>query len=339
MLEIGVNLRRGLLRGLAAVAATAALAGVMLTACGESGESSDTATPTAGAASAGIERATAPPERVSAASPSATPTVQPTRAAGAPAAGAPGARPGGAGPFGGRFGGAGLADAVGAAVAEAAEKSVEEVQALQESGMTLAEIIEAEGVDREAIVDQAVDQILSGFAGGPGGQAGGADAGGGGFGGGGSAGGRAGSAGAGGGGFGGGAGGGFDPRAALRTAVNALIDGEAPVAASGARPFVGMGQAIVNVVAERTGRDPAEVRDARAGGQSFASLLFVAGQDVDAAIDAIVETIESNAAAATRPEGTPALPTGEALHEAIEAIMYATDDSEAELTPPPAQGT
>ncbi|MCY3784320.1 MAG: hypothetical protein OXG79_11105 [Chloroflexi bacterium] len=216
-----------------------------------------------------------------------------------------------------------------AAVAEAAEKSVDEVQALQESGMTLAEIIEAEGVDRESIVDDAVDQILAGFQGGPAGRAagarpGGAGAGGGGFGGGGFA--------------GGGAAGGFDPRAPLRNAVDALIDGEAPVAPSGARQFVGMGQAIINVVAERTGRDAAEVREARAGGQSFASLLFVAGQDVDAAIDEIVETIESNAAAAERPEGAPALPTGEALREAIEAIMYATDDSEADLTPPAVEG-
>ena len=220
----------------------------------------------------------------------------------------------------------GLIEAVVAAVAEAAEKSVEELQALQESGMTLAEIIEAEGVDREAVVDQAVDQIVSGFQGGPGGQTGG-----GGFGGRG-----AGGAGAGGGGFAGG-GGGFDPSTALRNAVNALIDGEAPVAPSGARQFVGMGQAIVNVVAERTGRDPAEVREARAGGQSFASLLFVAGQDADAAIDAIVETIESNSATVERPEGAPKLPTGEALREAIEEIMYATDDSEAEITPPAAQ--
>ena len=143
---------------------------------------------------------------------------------------------------------------------------------------------------------------------------------------------------AGGGGFGGG-GGGFDPRAALRTAVNALIGGEAPVAPDGARQFVGLGQTIISVVAERTGRDPAEVREARAGGQSFASLLFVAGQDVDADINAIVETIESNSTAAERPEGAPELPTGEALREAIEAIMYATDDSEAELTPPAAEGT
>ena len=338
MLEIGVNMHPGLLRGLAAVAATAALAGVMLTACGESGESSDTATPTAAAASAGIERATAPPERVRAVSRSATTEAQPVATPDAPAAGAPGARPGGAGFLGGRFGGAGLADAVTTAVAEAAEKSVEEVQALQESGMTLAEIIEAEGVDREAVVDQAVDQLLSGFAGGRGGQAGGADAGGGGFGGGGFAGGRAGNAGAGGSGFGGGAGGGFDPRVALRNAVNALIDAEAPVAPGGARQVTGMGQVIVSVVAERTGREPAEVREARAGGQSFASLLFVAGQDVDAAIDEIVETIESNAADIERPEGAPELPAGEDLRAAIEAIMYATDDSEIELTPPAAQG-
>ena len=96
---------------------------------------------------------------------------------------------------------------------------------------------------------------------------------------------------------------------------------------------------IIDVVAERTGRDRAEVREARAGGQSFASLLFVAGQDVDAAIDAIVEAIESNAAAATRAEGAPALPTGEALRDAIEAIMYATGDSEAETVPTPAQET
>ena len=143
----------------------------------------------------------------------------------------------------------------------------------------------------------------------------------------------------GGGGFaGGGAGGGFDPRAALRNAVNALIDGEAPVAPSGARLFVGMGQVIINVVAERTGRDRAEVREARAGGQSFASLLFMAGQDLDTAIDAIVETLQTNvAAAAARPQGAPTPPSGEGLRAAIEAIMFATDNSGSELEAPAAQ--
>ncbi len=199
---------------------------------------------------------------------------------------------------------------------------MDEVQALQESGMALAEIIKAEGVEREAVVDQVVDQILANFPGAQGGQTGGA---------------RPGGAGAGGGGFG--AGGGFDPGAAMRNAVNALIDGEAPTPADRAGRVGGFAQVIIDVVAERTGRDRAEVREARAGGQSFASLLFVAGQDVDAAIDAIVETIQTNAAAAARPEGAPAPPTGEALRAAIEAIMYATDDSEAEITPPTAQGS
>lgn len=311
----------------------------MVTACGDAGEATRATARATRAAAAGVEQTAAPQTTARAPSPSATTEARLATTPEAPASGRLGARPGGPGLPGGRFGGAGLADAVVAAVAETAGKSVVEIQALQESGMTVAEIIEAEGIDREAVVDQAVDQILSGFAGGRGGQAGGADAGGGGFGGGGFAGGRAGNAGAGGGGFGGGAGGGFDPRAALRTAVNTMIDGEPPVAPSGARPFVGMGQVIINVVAERTGRDLAEVRDARAGGQSFASLLFVAGQDVDTAIDAIVETIESNAAAAERPEGAPELPSGEDVREAIEAIMYATDASEAELTPPAAQGS
>lgn len=317
-------MRSGWICSAAALAVTAAMAGLVVAACGDSSESTAAIARATPAATAGVEQTATPRDVAAATSPTARPGDQSARAVERPAAsGGPGARPGGAGFPGGRFGGAGLADAVTAAVAEAAEKSVEEVEALQESGMTLAEIIEAEGIDREAVVDQAVDQILAGFQGGPGGQAGGA---------------RPGGAGAGGGGFaGGGAGGGFDPRDALRNAVNALIDGEAPVAPPGARPFIGMGQAIINVVAERTGRDPAEVRETRAGGQSFASLLFVAGQDVDAAIDAIVETIESNAAAAQRPDGAPAPPTGEPLRDAIEAIMYATDDSEAEVTPPAAQ--
>lgn len=317
-------MRPGWMGRAAAIAVAVALAGLMVAACGDSGEATGTEARATRAAAATVEPTAVPRDATSATTPTASPAVQSAGTVQRPAAGGgPGARPGGAGAFGGRFGGAGLADAVTAAVAEAAEKSVEEVQALQESGMTLAAIIEADGVDREAVVDDAVDQILAGFQGGPAGQAGGA---------------RPGGGGAGGGGFAGG-GGGFDPRAALRNAVNALIDGEAPVAPSGARTFVGMGQVIVNVVAERTGRDPAGVRDARAGGQSFASLLFVAGQDVDAAIDAIVETIESNATVAERPEGAPAPPTGEALREAIEAIMYATDDSEAELTSPAAEGT
>lgn len=325
MLEIALAMRPRFICRAAAIAVAAALAGLIVAACGDSPEPPAAADRGRPASTAGVEQASAPLETARAATPTAVPAVAATSAAQAPARGTPGARPGGAGFPGGRFGGAGLADAVIAAVAEAAEKSVEEIQALQESGMTLAEIIEAEGVDREAVVGQAVDQILAGFEGGPAGQAGGA---------------RRGGAGAAGGGFGGGGGGGgFDPRVALRNAVNALIDGEAPVAPPGARQVVGMGQAIINVVAERTGRDLAEVREARAGGQSFASLLFVAGQDVDAAIDAIVETIESNAAAAERPEGAPELPAGEDLRAAIEAIMYATDDSDAELTPPTAEGT
>ena len=318
-------MRPGWIFRLAGVAATAALAGVIVSACGDSGESSEAAAPTTAAATASVERAAPARGTAGATSPTAAPEAQPTNTPEAPAVGAPGNRPAGAGFLGGRFGGAGLVDAVIAAVAEAAEKPLEEVQALQESGMALAEIIKAEGVEREAVVDQVVDQILANFPGAQGGQTGGA---------------RPGGAGSGGGGFGaGGAGGGFDPGAALRNAVNALIDGETPAPAGGAGRVGGFAQVIVDVVAERTGRDRAEVREARAGGQSFASLLFVAGQDVDAAIDAIVETIQTNAAAAARPEGAPAPPTGEALRAAIEAIMYATDDSEAEITPPTAQGS
>lgn len=318
-------MRPGWMGRAGAIAVAAALTGLMVAACGDSSEATGTAARATPAATTSSEQTASPRDAAAAASPTASPAVQSTGAVEQPAAGGgPGARPGGAGFPGGRFGGAGLADAIVAAVAEAAEKSVEEIQALQESGNALSQIIEAEGIDREAVVDQAVDQVLAGFQGGPAGQAGGA---------------RPGVARGGGGGFGGGdAGGGFDPSVALRNAVNALIDGEAPVAPAGARPFVGMGQVIVNVVAERTGRDPAAIREARAGGQSFASLLFVAGQDVDAAIEEIVETIESNAATAARPDGSPAPPTGEDLREAIEAIMYATDDSESELTPPAAQG-
>ncbi len=52
---------------------------------------------------------------------------------------------------------------------------------------------------------------------------------------------------------------------------------------------------------------------------------------MDAAIDAIVEAVESNAAAATRGRRRgPPPPTGEDLRTAIEAMMYATDDSDAE---------
>ena len=298
------------------------MGGLIMAACGDSDGSPDTAARATAAVAASVQQTAPPQDTPGADAPTATPEVQPAATQEPEAAGAPGARPGGAGLFAGRFGGAGLIDAVIAAVAEAAEKPLEEVQALQESGMALAEIIKAEGVEREAVVDQVVDQILANFPGAQGGQTGGA---------------RPGGAGAGGGGFR--AGSGFDPGAAMRNAVNALIDGEAPVAPSGTRQFVGMGQVIINVVAERTGRDPTEVREARTAGQSFASLLFVAGQDVDAAIDTIVETIESNAAAAERPEGAPAPPTGEALRAAIEAIMYATDDSEAEITPPTAQGS
>ena len=209
-----------------------------------------------------------------------------------------------------------------AAVAEATGQPAEAVQALRESGLTFAEILEAEGADREAVVDQVVEQIQSGFPGGRGGQAGGA---------------RAGGDGAGGGGGAGFGAAGFDPRAALGQAVNALIDGEEPGPAGGAAPARGLAQVVVDIVAERTGRDAAEVRELRAGGQSFASLLFMAGQDLDAAIDAIVETLQTNAAAAARPEGAPTPPSGEGLRAAIEAIMFATDDSEAEPAPSPAQ--
>lgn len=323
------------------MAATAAMVSLIVAACGDAAEAPTAAAQPASVERSGAEQTAAPRGTVRAASPTAAPQVQaattpeaPTTTPEATAAVAPGARPGGAGFLGDRFGGAGLADAVVAAVAEAAETSEDEVRALQESGQTLDEIIEAEGLDREAVVDQAVDQILAGIAGPGDGQAGAGGAGGG------APGGGARGGGFGGGGFaGGGGGGGFDPGAALRNAVNALIDGEAPVAPSGAAQFVGMGQAVVNVVAERTGREPAEVRESRAGGQSFASLLFVAGQDVDAAIDAIVEAIEANATAAERPEGAPAPPTGEDLRAAIEAIMYATEDTDAESSPAPAEGT
>ena len=182
--------------------------------------------------------------------------------------------------------------------------------------------MEAEGADREAVVDQVVEQIQSSFPGGRGGQLGGA---------------RPGGDGAGAGGGGGFGGAGFDPRAALSQAVNSLIDGEDPAPAGGAAPARGLAQVVVEIVAERTGRDAAEVRELRAGGQSFASLLFMAGQDLDAPIDAIVEALQTNAAAAARPEGAPTPPSGEGLRAAIEAIMFATDDSEAEPAPSPAQ--
>ncbi len=334
-------MRQGWIGRTAAVAAAAAAVVLVVAACGDAADAPTAAAQPASIVRTGAEQTAAPRGTVRAAPPTAAPQVQaattpeaPTTTPEATAAVATGARPGGAGFLGGRFGGTGLGDAVIGAIAEVAGTSEEEVQALQESGQSLAEIIEAEDVDREAVVDQAVDQILASFPGRGGGQTGAGGTGargpsgggeGGGFGGGGFA--------------GGGGGGGFDPGVALRNAVNALIDGEAPVAPSGTRQFVGMGQVIINVVAERTGRDPAEVREARAGGQSFASLLFVAGQDVDAAIDAIVEAIGSNAAGASRPEGAPVLPTGKALREAIDAIMYATDDSDAEPTPGAAQGT
>ncbi len=308
-------MRPGWIFRLAAIAVTAALAGLIVAACGDAGESSQAAAPATPAAT--------PRETVRAASPAAAPEVQPASTPEAPAAGAPGARPGGAGLFAGRFGGAGLVDAVVAAVAEATEQPVEAVQALQESGLTFAEILEAAGADREAVVEHAVDQILSSFPGGRRGQVGGA---------------RPGGDGAGGGG-GGGFGSGFNPRAAISNAVNALIDGAEPGPAGGAAQARGLAQVVIDIVAERTGRDRAEVRELRAGGQSFASLLFMAGQDLDAAIDAIVEALQTNAAAAARPEGAPTPPTGEGLRAAIEAIMFATDDSEAEPAPSPAQGT
>ena len=313
-------MRPGWIYRLAAVAATVALAGLIVAACGNSGEATGAAARATRAAAASVEPTAAPQETARAASPSAAPEAEPISTPDAAAAGGPGNRTGGPGFLGGRFGGAGLIDAVVAAVAEAAEKPVDEVQALQESGMALAEIIKAEGVEREAVVDQVVDQILANFPGAQGGQTGGA---------------RPGGAGAGGGGFG--AGGGFDPGAALRNAVNVLIDGETPAPAGGAGRVGGFAQVIVDIVAERTGRDGAEVRELRAGGQSFASLLFMAGQDLDAAIDAIVEALQTNAAAAARPEGAPTPPSGEGLRAAIEAIMFATDDSEAEPAPSPAQ--
>ena len=334
-------MRPGWICRITAAAVAAAVAGLIVAGCGGAAEAPTAAAQPAPVERSGAEQTPAPRGTVRGAPPTAAPQVQaattpeaPTTAPEATAAVATGARPGGAGFLGGRFGGAGLGDAVVAAIAEAAGTSEEEVQALQVSGQTLAEIIEAEGLDRDGVVDDVVDRILASVPGPGGGQAGAGGAGGRGPGGGTGEGG-----GFGGSGFAGGGGGGFDPSAALRNAVNALIDGEAPVAPSGAAQFVGMGQAVVNVVAERTGREPAEVRESRAGGQSFASLLFVAGQDVEAAIDAIVEAVESNAAAAERPEGAPAPPTGEDLRAAIEAIMYATEDTDAESSPAPAEGT
>ena len=298
------------------------MGGLIMAACGDSQGSPDTAARATAALTASVQQAAPQQNTPGAKAPSAAPEAQPTSTPEAPAAAAPGARPGGAGLFGGRFGGAGLVDAVVAAVAEATGQPAEAVQALRESGLTFAEIMEAEGADREAVVDQVVEQIQSSFPGGRGGQLGGA---------------RPGGDGAGAGGGGGFGGAGFDPRAALSQAVNSLIDGEDPAPAGGAAPARGLAQVVVEIVAERTGRDAAEVRELRAGGQSFASLLFMAGQDLDAPIDAIVEALQTNAAAAARPEGAPTPPSGEGLRAAIEAIMFATDDSEAEPAPSPAQ--
>ena len=317
-------MRRSWTFRLVGVAAAAAMGGLFMAACGDSEGSPETTARATAAVAASLQQAAPPQATPGADVPTATPDVQPVATQDAPAAGAPGARPGGAGLFAGRFGGAGLVDAVVASVAEITGQPVEAVQALRESGLTFAKILEAEGADREAVVDQVVDQILTQFPGGRGGQAGGARPGG------------DGASGGGGAGFGAA---GFDPRAALGQAVNALIDGEEPGPADGAAPARGLAQVVVDIVAERTGRDGAEVRQLRAGGQSFASLLFMAGQDLDAAIDVIVETIKSNAAAAERPEGAPVPPTGEDLRAATEAIMYATDDSEAAPTSPAAQGT
>ena len=289
------------------------MGGLILAACGDSQGSPDTAARTTAAVTASVQQAAPQQNTPGAKAPSAAPEAQPTSTPEAPAAAAPGARPGGAG----------LVDAVVAAVAEATGQPAEAVQALRESGLTFAEILEAEGADREAVVDQVVEQIQSSFPGGRGGQAGGA---------------RPGGDGAGGGGGGAGFGGaGFDPRAALSQAVNALIDGEEPGPAGGAAPARGLAQVVVDIVAERTGRDAVEVRELRAGGQSFASLLFMAGQDLDAAIDAIVEALQTNAAAAARPQGAPTPPSGEGLRAAIEAIMFATDNSGSELEAPAAQ--
>ena len=284
-------MRRSWTFRLVGLAAAAAMGGLIMAACGDSEGSPDTAARTTAAVTASVQQAAPPQDTPGADAPTATPEVQPETIQEAPAAGAPGARPGGAGLFAGRFGGAGLVDAVVAAVAEATGQPAEAVQALRESGLTFAEILEADGADREAVVDQVVEQIQSSFPGGRGGQAGGA---------------RPGGDGAGGGGGGAGFGGaGFDPRAALSQAVNALIDGEEPGPAGGAAPARGLAQVVVDIVAERTGRDAVEVRELRAGGQSFASLLFMAGQDLDAAIDAIVEALQTNAAAAARPQGAP----------------------------------
>ncbi len=315
-------MRRSWTWRLVGAAAAAAMGGLIMAACGDSEGSPDTAARATAAVTASVQQAAPPQDTPKAGAATATPEVQPVATQDAPAAGTPGARPGDAGLFAGRFGGAGLVDAVVASVAEITGQPVEAVQALRESGLTFAEILEAEGADREAVVDQVVEQIQSGFPGGRGGQAGGA---------------RPGGDGAGGGGAGGFGGAGFDPRAAIGDAVNALIDGEDPAPAGGTVPARGLAQVVVNIVAERTGRDAAELRELRAGGQSFASVLFMAGQDLDAAIDAIVSELQSNAAAAARPESAPTPPTGEGLRAAIEAIMFATDDSEAEPAPSPTQ--
>ena len=317
-------MRRSWTYRLVGLAAAAAMGGLIMAACGDSEGSPDTAARATAALTASVQQAAPQQNTPVAKAPSAAPEAQPTSTPEAPAAAAPGARPGGAGLFGGRFGGAGLVDAVVAAVAEATGQPAEAVQALRESGLTFAEILEAEGADREAVVDQVVEQIQSGFPGGRGGQLGGA---------------RPGGDGAGAGGGGGFGGAGFDPWAALSQAVNSLIDSEDPAPAGGAAPARGLAQVVVEIVAERTGRDAAEVRELRAGGQSFASLLFMAGQDLDAAIDAIVEALQTNAAAAARPEGAPTPPSGEGLRDAIEAIMFATDDSGSELEAPAAQAS
>ncbi len=213
----------------------------------------------------------------------------------------------GGGPGGSGFGAAAMVDAVIAAVAEATGVSPEAVQSLQQSGTTLADILDADGADREGLVNQVVEEIQAslpaagdrgtGARGQVGGQGGAAQR-----------------------------GGDFDLEAVLRDSVNALIDGDDFGTPGGFRELGGMVQAVEEIVAEHTDREPDEVREIRSEGRSFASILFGAGIDLESVVDEIVEALEEQFADAERPDDAPEPPSGEELRAAVDAFMSATDD-------------
>ncbi len=309
------------------VVAALALSGLVLAACGESGDggapasTETTAVPTAdaeGATTLGAE-------------PTGEATESPREQGDTARPGAE-ARDGEAGPglFGGvrgaaGFGGAAMVDAVINAVAEATGMSIEAVQALEESGTTFADVLAAEGADREAVVDQVVEEIQASLPAGRAPGAGGPEAGG-----------RGGAPGGGGRGDGALGGAEFDIETVLRDTVNALIDGEELAPPEGFGQAGGMVQVIVDIVGEQTGREPEEVQELRAEGRSYSSMLFGAGLDLDTVVDEIVVALEAQFAEAERPEGAPESPTGDELREAVEAIMTATDEAGFGFTVPAA---